>query len=318
MLTLLPLMTNWWQLTFPQGRQTLVIEDAGGERVAIAYGEKGTGQPMFLLHGIASWSYSWRHCIEPFSQQFRVICADAKGHGFSQSSSKPEIIGHQVIELKHMIQALADQPAILVGESLGALIALALAQLHPELISQLVLINVPIFPRQLPSWRMELLAHFPLDVVRMVDQWQLIRPFAPIVRELTRLARQEIVVDAACITDEELYWLTYPYIEFPGVLTQYVTDLQQGAKEIERSLRNEPSWISTIQENLHKVTCPTLILWGEQDQWFPVRDGEELHARLPNSKLQVIPNCGHNAIGCSPKAVSEAILAFLPLNRTVL
>jgi pimeloyl-ACP methyl ester carboxylesterase len=304
-------MTDWWQLTFPQGRQTIVIEDAAGERVAIAYGEEGMGQPMFLLHGIASWSYSWRHCIEPFSQRFRVICVDAKGHGFSQSSSQPEVIGHQVIELKQVIQALADQPAILVGESLGALIALALAQLHPELISQLVLINVPIFPRQLPSWRMQLLANFPLELVRVVDQWQLLRPFAPIVRELTRLARQEIVVDAAGITDEELYWLTYPYIQFPGVLTQYVTDLQQGAQEIERSLRNEPSWISTIQENLHKVTCPTLILWGEQDQWFPVRDGEELHARLPNSKLQVIPNCGHNAIGCSPQAINEAVLAFL-------
>ncbi|NJL40778.1 MAG: alpha/beta hydrolase, partial [Leptolyngbyaceae cyanobacterium SM1_4_3] len=46
-------MTDWWQI-FPQGRQTLTLEDAEGEQVAIAYGEAGTGQPLFLLHGIGS------------------------------------------------------------------------------------------------------------------------------------------------------------------------------------------------------------------------------------------------------------------------
>ncbi|MBD1999556.1 alpha/beta hydrolase [Leptolyngbya sp. FACHB-541] len=302
-------MTDWWQI-FPQGRQTLTIEDAEGEKVAVAYGEAGTGQPLFLLHGIGSWSYSWRHNVKPLSQHFRVICPDAKGHGFSPASTAPETVGHQIVELTRIIQALTDQPAILVGESLGALTALAVAQAHPELIERLVLINVPIFPRQLPSLGMRSLADIPLDLVRWFDQSRLIRSFAPVVRSITWLMRQEVVADPNSITDEEIYWLTYPYVEFPGTITQFATDLQQSAREIRNLQTGQPSIIRTIQQDLAKVVCPTLILWGECDRWFPVADGEKLHAHLPNSQFQVIPNCGHNS-SSSAAPVNEAILSFM-------
>ncbi|MBV9389528.1 MAG: alpha/beta hydrolase, partial [Chroococcidiopsidaceae cyanobacterium CP_BM_ER_R8_30] len=39
-------MQDWWQATFPQGRQTLEIPDASGQPVSIAYGEKGQGKPL--------------------------------------------------------------------------------------------------------------------------------------------------------------------------------------------------------------------------------------------------------------------------------
>lgn len=302
---------DWWQRTFPKGRQTLVIEDAGGERVAIAYGEKGTGRPLILLHGIGSWSYSWRYCVEPLSQQFRVICVDAKGHGYSQSSFKGDSKGHQIIELERIVRSLTDEPAILVGESMGALIALAMVGNTPELCDRLVLINIPIFPKQLPSLGMRLLSAFPLDVVKLADQMQLVRPFAPLVREVTRIARREVVHDPSKITVEEIYWLTYPYVEFPGTITRFAADLQQAAEEINAYLKHNDGLIAQIQQRFDRVTCPTLILWGECDRWFPVEDGKQLQARLPNAQLQVIPNCGHNASGCSPDAVNEAILAFL-------
>jgi pimeloyl-ACP methyl ester carboxylesterase len=76
-------MKNWWQFHFPQGQQNIIITDAYGYPVKIAYGEKGTGKPLILLHGLGSWSYNWRYSIEPLSKYFRVICFDAKGYGFS-------------------------------------------------------------------------------------------------------------------------------------------------------------------------------------------------------------------------------------------
>jgi pimeloyl-ACP methyl ester carboxylesterase len=288
-----------------------VIEDAVGERVAIAYGERGSGQPLFLLHGIGSWSYAWRQSVELLSQQFRVICLDAKGSGFSDAPFRPDVVGHQIVELERAIQALADQPAIAVAESMGALATLGVAQKTPDLLDRLVLINVPIFPRRLPSLGMRVLANFPLSWVRQVDQSRLVRPFAPVVRHITRIARREVVYDSASITDEEIYWLTYPYIEFPGKITRFATDLQHAAREIERFLADQPNLISTIQENLNQVTCPALILWGECDRWFPVQDGEKLHQCLPNALFQVIPQCGHNASSSCPDAVNQAILDFV-------
>lgn len=301
-------MNDWWQQHFPKGRQTLTITAATGQDVTIAYGEVGTGKPLFLLHGLGSWSYNWRCNIQFLSQYFRVICVDAKGYGFSQTSPLPEIIGHQVIELARIIPALCESPALLAAESLGALTALAVAQSHPQLVERSVLINVPVFPKQLPSIGMQLLSYLPLDLVQWVDQMQLIRPFAPLIKTMTRLVRQEVVVDPNSITDEEIYWLTYPYLQIPGTLTQFAADLQIAAREIDRFNQNQPGLLTSIQQNLPTTSCPTLILWSDSDQWFPVEDGQKLHARLPNSQFQLIPNCGHVASSGNPEAVNAAIL----------
>lgn len=309
--------TDWWQQTFPSGRQTITIKDADQQEVAIAYGEAGFGQPLFLLHGLGSWSYNWRHNVRPLSEHFRVICVDAKGYGFSQAGSPSETVGHQVIELVRIIEALAEPPVAVAAESLGALTALAVAQSHPYLIDRLVLINVPIFPQKLPSWGMELIAAVPLPLIQWIDQQQLIRPFQPFVQWLTYLVRQEVVFDPDSITQDEIYWLTYPYLNFPGTLTQFAADLQLAAQEIERCQQGKPNWISTIQQQLPQVTCPTLILWSDCDRWFPVQDGEKLRDRLPNAQFQIIPNCGHVATSGNPEAVNAAILEFLDPSRSL-
>lgn len=305
----------FWQ-QFPNGRQTVEIVAANGEPVSIAYGSAGDGPPLLLLHGLGSWSYNWRFNVEPLSKQFRVICVDAKGYGFSQTSAPPEQIGHQGVELVRVIESLTDPPVSLAGESLGALTALAVAQTHPALVDRLIVINVPIFPQQLPSWGMRLISGVPLPLVQWFDQQQLIRPFAPLVRWSTRKLRREVVFDASQITDSEVDGLTYPYLNCPGTITQFAVDLQLAAEEIRQLQRGEPNWITTIQQNLSQLTCPTLILWSDCDRWFPVQDGERLQQQLPQAQFQIIPNCGHVASSGNPESVNAEILRFLQANVT--
>lgn len=304
-------MQDWWQATFPQGRQTLEITDANGQQVSIAYGEKGQGQPLILVHGIASWSYSWRHCIESLSQYFRVICFDAKGYGFSEKVTQPEQSGHQVIELERIISLLCDRPAIIVAESLGALIALAVVQAHPELCDRLIIMNVPIFPTQLPSQGMRLLSFIPRELIQIIDFLRLPYLFSPLIRAIAEYERQDVLSDDVKSTPDEVYWLTYPYIEFPGAIYKLTEELQLSAREIEKLLQNQPNLISDIQYQLGNISCPTLILWSDGDRWFPNTDGEKLRDRIPNSQLQILNNCGHSASSSCPEAVNTAILEFL-------
>lgn len=304
-------MRDWWQATFPQGRQTLTIHDANDRAVAIAYGEKGTGKPLVLVHGVASWSYCWHANIEPLAQHFRVICFDAKGSGFSDKPLQPEQPNHKVIELERVLRALCDEPAVIVAESLGALVALAAIQAHPGLCDRLVLLNVPIFPKALPNWGMRLLAELPLGLVESVDQLRLAKILDPIIRQVAYALRAEVIFDPAHATIDDVYWSTYPQIEFPGTLTKLAEEFQLAAREIKRLEQGQPNLIRSVQDKLPDVTCPTLILWAEQDRWFPVSDGEKLRDRLPNAKLQIIPNCGHYAAGSQPAFVNTAILAFL-------
>ncbi len=305
-------MKDWWQETFPKGRQSFVITDANGYPVKIAYGEKGTGKPLFLLHGVGSWSYNWRHSVQPLSEHFRVICFDAKGYGFSEKPVfRREQSGHQIIELERVILSLCDEPVVLVAESLGALIALGLAEANPQLIARLVLVNVPIFPQRLPHWGMWLLSQLPLEIVQAIDSSRLAHLFAPLVREIMAIERRGVLYDPSILTQDDVYWITYPYTEIPGTLTKVAEELQIAAREIEHLQTDKPSLISKIQNNLGAIICPTLILWGEHDSWFPASDGEKLRQRLPDAKLQILPNCHHDASTGASEAVNAAILNFL-------
>ncbi len=305
-------MKDWWQAYFPQGRQSLIITDANGYPVQIAYGEKGTGKPLFFFHGAGSWSYNWRHSVQPLSKYCRVICFDAKGYGFSEKPlSRREQSGHQIIESARIIQGLCDEPAVLVAESLGGLIALALAQKHPDLIARLVVLNVPIFPQRLPHWGMWLLSQMPLEIVQTIDSLRLAYLLAPLVREIMAVERRAVLFDPSILTEEDVYWITYPFIEFPGTLTKVAEELQIAAREIEHSQVNQPNTLKLIQDHLHAIKCPTLILWGEQDSWFPASDGEKLRQLLPNAELQILHNCCHDASSGACEAVNAAIIEFL-------
>ncbi|MBD2253209.1 alpha/beta fold hydrolase [Nostoc parmelioides] len=305
-------MKDWWQETFPKGRQSLIISDVHGYPVQIAYGEKGTGRPLFLIHGMGSWSYNWRYSVAPLSKYFRVICVDAKGFGFSDKPClRQEKNGHQVIELERIIQCLCDEPAIVVAESLGALVALALAQRNAELIGRLVVINAPIFTESLPHWAMSILAQTPIEILQTIDDLRLAYLFAPIVREVMAIERRKVLFDPSILTQEDVYWITYPFIEIPGTLVKVAEELQIAAREIENWQANKPNMLSEIQNKLNLIAAPTLILWGDQDSWFPASHGEKLHQHLPNSKLRILDNCYHDASSGSAKVVNKEILQFL-------
>ena len=122
-------------------------------------------------------------------------------------------------------------------------------------------------------------------------------------------------MDWTAATPEEVHWITYPYIELPGAIAKFTEELQLAAREIERLQQNQPNFISNIQDHLGAIISPTLILWSEQDRWFPVTDGEKLRLRIPGSKLQVLFNCGHDASADCPEAINSAILEFVH-NRT--
>ncbi|BAY11609.1 alpha/beta fold hydrolase [Calothrix sp. NIES-2098] len=305
-------MKDWWQATFPKGQQSVIITDTQGYPVKIAYGERGKGKPLIFLHGMGTWSYNWRHSIAPLSEYCRVISFDAKGYGFSEKPlTRREANGHQIIELARVIQELCDEPPVIVAESLGGLTALSLAQEYPELIGRLVVVNVPIFAEKLPHWAMWLLAQTPIEIIETIDSLRLAYWFAPLFREIMAIERREVLFDPSLLTQEDIYWITYPFTELPGTIVKVAEELQIAAKEIENWQSKKPNLLSKIQNKLSDIISPTLILWGEQDSWFPASHGEKLHKSIPNAKLQILPNCRHDAAAGSSKEVNTAIVEFL-------
>jgi len=59
------------------------------------------------------------------------------------------------------------------------------------------------------------------------------------------------------------------------------------------------------------VQAPTLILWGDQDRWIPLRDGSRFARELQRSELALLSHSGHDAPEESPEQVNRYLLAYL-------
>jgi len=303
-------MKSWWEITFPEGLKMLPVRSPEGELHHLAYGEKGEGHPIIFLHGIGSWSYSWRRLIPVLARKFRVIAFDATGHGFSDKPFRWQITQLQQ-ELPQVVEKLCDEPATVIAQSLGGLVTLAAAIDYPQDFNRLVLVNAAVFPAELPSVGMRFLAKIPLSVVREFDRSGIVKPLAPLVREVVRFARREVVTTPEMSRYEDVYALTYPFIENSGAIAHFTQTLQQAAREIECLERQQPNLISYVQDHLQNVTCPSLVLWGDSDRWFPLQHGEKLHRQLPNSRLEILENCGHDAIACASEQIESKVVQFL-------
>ena len=113
-----------------------VDTDAG----TLCHRSAGTGSDIVLLHGIGSGSGSWVYQLETLSETFRVCAWDAPGYGGSTEpvSDRPGVADYAE-PLRRLLDARGIGRAVVVGHSLGALIAASFAAMHPQRVSALVL-----------------------------------------------------------------------------------------------------------------------------------------------------------------------------------
>lgn len=114
------------------------------EGVTLAYDDRGKGEPVFLfVHGWACDRQCWAAQMDEFSRDHRCIAVDLRGRGGS-SPIPPFGVGRALEDVAGFIRTLGIAPVILVGHSLGGVIALAVNGRYPELVLGLVTIDSPI------------------------------------------------------------------------------------------------------------------------------------------------------------------------------
>lgn len=107
----------------------------------VFYEHAGAGPPILLVHGWTCDASDWRWQVGPLSDRFHVLAPDLPGHGRSPRSR----VGHhpaQMAEvLAELVITLGTQPCIVVGHSLGSVVAARLALSRPELVLALTSIE---------------------------------------------------------------------------------------------------------------------------------------------------------------------------------
>ncbi len=261
----------------------------------IAYLDVGTGPPVILIHGFGGSMWQWEHQQHTLSQHFRVLTLDLPGAGLSD---KPDIDYRtdQMLEFfVGFMDAVQIPQAALVGNSMGAGLAIGMALTHPTYVSRLVLIDG--LPQHVmekltsPSVRRALETTAPAWLVSFGN-----RLFGGLMIESVL---QEIVHDPALLT--------------PAVIERSNRNRQRPGliKPILAVKENLPVWESGLATRIGEITHPTLVLWGEEDRVFPLAVGEGLHQTIKGSRFIRIPKAGHIPQWERPDLVNQELITFI-------
>lgn len=107
--------------------------------ISLYYQEKGSGLPFVLLHGNGEDGNYFKHQIDFFSNNYRMIAVDTRGHGKSPRGNAPFTMNQFAEDLHHLLEKLELSRVILLGFSDGANIAMKYAIKYPETIEALIL-----------------------------------------------------------------------------------------------------------------------------------------------------------------------------------
>jgi pimeloyl-ACP methyl ester carboxylesterase len=269
----------------------------------IAYAEMGSGVPLILIHGFGASIGHWRNNIPVLAAAgYRVFAIDLLGFG---KSEKP-LVGYRMELWQEMLRDFCavhvQEPAVFVGNSIGALLCLMMLANHPELARGGVLLNAAgglnHRPEELnPPLRLVMGAFTKLVSSEVVGPFLFNR-----IRQKPRLRRtlHQVYRDRTAVTDELIDLIYEPACD------------PQAPKVFAKILTAPPG--PKPEELLPHVTQPLLILWGEADPWTPIT-GAKLYRELAAQSEQVefipIPNTGHCPHDERPELVNQEILAWL-------
>jgi pimeloyl-ACP methyl ester carboxylesterase len=107
----------------------------------ISYSDEGKGTAVVLLHGFLENKYMWSKFVPELSKKYRVIAIDLLGHGETECLGYVHLMEDQADMVHHVLHELKIRKAILIGHSMGGYVALAFAELYPDNVKGLVLLN---------------------------------------------------------------------------------------------------------------------------------------------------------------------------------
>src|SRR3990170_1408912 len=253
----------------------------GGFRIAFEL--KGEGSPLVLLHGALSDSREWRRQLDELSDEFTVVAWDAPGCGRSEDPPKTFRLPDYADCLAAFIGEIGLVRPHVLGLSFGGGLALELYHRYPAIPRSLILASA------YAGWAGSL----PPEVVEeRLQQWLQLSELPPerIVEALiptlfTKSVSTDVINEIAVIMSE-----------FHPV----------GMKAMALAFAK-----ADLRDMLPTIEVPTLLLYGEADQRSPLNVAENLHSRIPASRLVIIPGVGHQSNLEAPEIFNAEVRRFL-------
>lgn len=238
---------------------------------------QGKGFPILCLHGHPGSSNSMSVFTKHLSQRFQTIAPDLRGYGQSRCQGNFAMQDH-LNDLESLLDRLQVQRCLVLGWSLGGILALELALRNPEKVSGLILIATAARPRGSHppiSWQDNLYTGLAAIVNQLQPGWQWnIETFGK--KSLFRYLIQQHTP------------ATYNFIATEAVAA-YLRTSSAATRALTTAIRTGYNRL----EDLSQIQCPALVLAGSGDRHITPESSLETAQHLKNSQWQCYPNTAH-------------------------
>lgn len=236
----------------------------------------GSGPPLLMLHTVRTQAEHFRHVIPLVQQHYTVYALDLPGMGYSEivpgaSYDEPALRA----AVKRLITRLDLRDVTLLGESIGAVLALTTAADLPDRVQRVVAVNTYDYAGGIA--RSSLLARLIITGVIAPGVGPILAGLEP--KPIMRAILTGGLGDPAALHEDYLDELLN-------------VGRRPGYPTVARAIyRNIPSLIAA-RERYREITAPVHLIYGEKD-WSRPSDREANKQQLPSAKFTQIPNAGH-------------------------
>jgi 3-oxoadipate enol-lactonase len=254
----------------------------------LGYVDIGQGLPIILVHGLFIDHTAFESQIKAFADRARIIAIDIHGHGASSELDRSMSLDQMAEDYFDLVQQLGIQQAIWGGVSLGGMTSLRVAIRQPDAVLGLLLLNTNAgkgAEKKVPS---------------------LVGLNAPLTMRFlwrTRFLKMK-VLEAGLFGRTTLE--TKPDLQRVWVEKMRSINSKSMKNMVEAVLN-----AGSILEQLSSIAVPTIIAGGAEDTALPMSASRDIHAKIGNSILVEIPQCGHSSPVEQPEKVTELLEQLL-------
>ncbi|MCC7087207.1 MAG: alpha/beta fold hydrolase [Pirellulales bacterium] len=228
-----------------------------GKKIQVMRG--GKGPPLVYLHS-AGGEMDWTAFHNGLAEHFSVIAPAHPGFALSEGLDKIDDMQDLVWHYVDLFEQFDLCRVPVVGFSLGGWLGVELAILRPELVAKLAMVNAA--GLHVPGAPM---AEWFIDDLKKLRNLLFYDPESSIVAEAMPLSLDDMRILQFLRAREATARVGWsPYLHNPKLPAQ-----------------------------LHRVQCPTLLIWGRDDQLIPLAHGREYAKLIPGARLEIIDCCGH-------------------------
>ncbi len=270
LMALMWLQAAWCSVVATNTHEACIEEPVFEGRVCIVQANRDAKVGVILIHGLGGSVDDWRNVIPALAKDFHVVAFDLPGFGKSDKGSQA-YSPTRYARLAHFLadHYFQDKPYHVVGHSMGGAAALRFAAQRPLRFRRLVLVDVA------GILHAQVMAKF--QAGSMIER----QSGVPQTRGFVEHLSGRIL--------EQAERLPISFFEIVDTALGRANVLQGSPQQIAAmGLAGED-----FSYAIASVTAPTLILWGDHDRDAPLRTGEVLAANMPQARLEIISDSGH-------------------------